>query len=464
VSVCVRRAQGTKTETDTQRFGTFTADLERLREYLRRQKVRRVVMESTGVYWMPVWNVLERGSWKFDLVLVNPQHVRALPGRKTDQADCERLAELGQYDLLRGSFIPPQPQRELRDLTRRRTHLQRDRNRIINRIGRLLETANLKLSSVVSDLVGKTGWLILNQIADGESDPYTLAELAQGRLQSRKTELAASLHGYVTPHFRWLLRQLLDELVHLDRELERFNHEIRQRMHPHGEAIARLCSIPGVDEITAWTIIAELGTDMNRFPDAAHAVSWAGLCPGNCESAGKRFSGRTRKGDRYLRCVLIQNAWAVAHKKNCFLTALFYRIASRRGSKRAAMAVAHRVLTIAYCILRDGTVYREAGADYFDRLHPERTARRLIRRLQNIGYFAAPAQDAPAPIPANLPPRPGTLRWHKQPVRRREPDTRPPATREECKQCAAWGIPCLHLSRQLKSKRAEATSPPVSSA
>lgn len=407
-------------------------------------------MESTGVYWIPVWNVLERGEWKFDLVLVNPQHVRALPGRKTDQADCERLAELAQYDLLRGSFIPPRWQRELRDLTRRRTHRQGDRNRVINRIGRLLETANLKLSSVVSNIVGKTGWLILKEIANGETNPERLAELAQGSLKNKKAELASSLHGYVTPHFRWLLRQLLDDLVHLDRKLERYEGEIRERMNSHTDAIARLCTIPGVDEITAWTIISELGTDMSRFPDAAHAASWAGLCPGNCESAGKRQSGKTRKGNRYLRRALIQNAWAVSHKKDCFLAALFYRIASRRGLKRAAMAVAHRVLTIAYCILRDGTVYRETGADYFDRLHPERTAKRLIRRLENLGYFAA-AEHTNVTIPVKAQ-RPGTLRWEKHPVRRHNSDPRPPATREECKMCAAWGIPCLHVSKRSKSK------------
>jgi transposase len=209
VNVCIRRGKGNKLEIITALFGTFTQDLERLRDFLREHKVHRLIMESTGVYWMPVWNVLERGDWKFDLVLVNPQHVRALPGRKTDRKDCKRLAELGQYDLLRGSFIPPRHIRELRDLTRQRSHMQGDRNRVVNRIGRLLETANFKLSSVVSNIVGKTGWLILKAIAAGETDPQQLAEQAQGSLQWKKAELAQALHGYATDHFRWLLRQLL---------------------------------------------------------------------------------------------------------------------------------------------------------------------------------------------------------------------------------------------------------------
>jgi transposase len=439
-------------------FGTFTEDLERLQCWLRERKVRRVVMESTGVYWIPVWNVLERSSWKFDLVLVNPQHVHALPGRKSDQQDCDRLAELGQYDLVRGSFIPPPKTRQLRDLTRRRTHLQADRNRVINRIGRLLETVNIKLGSVVSDLVGKTGWLMLKAIAAGQTNPEELSQLAQGKLRQKTAELMVAVQGYTNGHFRWLLRQLLDDLERLDKKLTEIEARIRTQVAPQAELIQRLVTIPGVQETTAWTILAELGTDMSRFPTAGQAASWAGLCPGQKESAGKRQSGRTRKGNRYLRRMLIQNGWAVAHSKDCFLTALFYRVASRRGLKRAALAVAHRVLIIAYHIIRDGTVYRELGRDYHDRRHPERTAARLTQRLKGIGYEVTltqrPDWTGRHPMP---PPQPvGTAKWTSSsrssaPVRRRR-DRRPPATPEVCPKCARWGISCIHARNALPTR------------
>jgi transposase len=444
VHVCIRDGKGKKVAVTTVVFGTFTGDLEQMRELLRKHKVRRLVMESTGVYWMPVWNVLERSDWQFDLVLVNPQHVRALPGRKTDRQDCERLAELGQYDLLRGSFIPPRQVRELRDLTRRRTHMVQDRNRIVNRIARLLETANYKLGSVVSDITGKTGWLILNALAAGETGPQKLAELAQGSLKNRQGELARSLQGYASEHFRWMLRQQLDELAALDRKLNEMDQRLRERMKPHAAAIARLCTIPGVQETTAWTLIAELGTDMSRFPSAAHAASWAGLCPGNCESAGKRQSGRTRKGDRYLCRSLIQNAWAVAHKKDCFLTALFLRVASRRGMKKAAMAVAHRILVIAGHILREGAVYREIGGDYYDRRNPQATARRLRERLQRLGFQVTLTRNEVVSAPAK-PIRNGTTRWQLPPRRKcKAVQASRVATPDVCRKCAAWGIPCIH--------------------
>ncbi|CAA9288804.1 MAG: Mobile element protein, partial [uncultured Chloroflexia bacterium] len=287
VNVCIRRGKGNKVEVIRGMFCTFTEDLERMRDFLHQHKVHRVVMESTGVYWIPIWNVLEQSAWMFNVVLVNPQHVRALPGQKTDEKDCERLAELGQYDMLRGSFIPPPQVRRWRDLTRRRTHLQQDRNRLINRICRLLETANLKLSSVVSDIVGKTGWAILNAIARGEADVDALAGLACGSLKGKRAELRAALRGFITPHFRWLLKELLEDLSRLDAKLTGLDALIREAMKDHQAEIQRLCTIPAVKETTAWTILAELGTDMSRFCDAAHVASWAGLCPGNCESAGK---------------------------------------------------------------------------------------------------------------------------------------------------------------------------------
>ncbi len=463
INVCIREGRGKKVELTTAGFGTFTEDLERLRDLLREHKVKQVAVESTGVYWIPLSNVLERAAWKFDLVLVNPQHVRMIPGKKTDQNDCEWLAELAQYGLLRGSFIPPPDICELRDLTRQRSHIQGDRNRTINRIDRLLETANIKLGSVVSDLIGKTGWLILNAIADGDTDPKWLAEKAQGSLRHKKAELAKAVRGYASEHFRWLLRQLLDELSRLDTKLNDIDERLVQRMKPHADLIRRLCTLPGVQATTAWTLIAELGTNMNQFPDAAHAASWAGLCPGNCESAGKRQSGRTRKGDRYLRRMLIQNSWAISHKKNCFLTALYYRIALRRGMKRAAMAVAHRVLIIAYHIMRDGTEYREIGGDYYDCKNPERTAKRLTKRLQQIGYQvtltkpAAVSDDSDLPI--TKPIRNGTTKWNLPRSRRQtEPDNRPPATQNQCRKCASWGIACIHARNTNLRPAQETTS------
>lgn len=389
VSACIRirKADGSKAEVLTLVFATFTEDLQRLRDWLREHRVHEVAMESTGVYWIPVWNVLERssGNW-FHLTLINPQHVRALPGRKTDQQDCERIAELHQYGLLARSFIPPQPIRQLRDLTRRRTHLQQDRNRVINRIGRLLETANCKLGSVASDIVGRTGKAILRAIAHGETGAERLSDFAFGTLQNKKEALVRALQGRYTEHFRWLLKELLEELSRLDDNINRIDQRLSAHCAPYSDVIRRLCTIPTVKLITARILLAELGTDMTQFADSAHAASWAGLCPGNNESAGKRQSGRTRKGNYYLRRTLIQNAWAVSHMKDCYLTGVFFRIAARRGMKKAALAIAHKILVIAFHVIRDGDVYHEVGADYQDQLHPEKSVHRLTRRLATLGF------------------------------------------------------------------------------
>ena len=432
ISVCarIRTARNTFT-TETAVFRTFTQDLEKMAVWLRERRIRHVAMESTGVYWKPVWNVLEAGKRGFALVLVNPQHIKALPGRKTDQQDAERIATYLQEGLLRGSFVPPQPTRELRELTRRRTHLQGDRNRVINRIIRLLETANIKLSSVLSDVVGKSGRAILNAIVSGETAAGDLATYTSSRVKRSREEFELALEGRYSDHLRWLLGQLLEELDHVDRRVALVDLRIGQLTQPHTDLIARLCTLPGVDIITAHIILAEIGTDMSCFPDARHLASWAGLCPGNSESAGKRFSGRTRKGDRYLRRVLIQNAWAVTHMKDCALTALFHRIAARAGMKKAAVAVAHRILMLAYYIIRDGSLYREAGGDVYDRRNPERTAKRLARRLQRIGFEVTitPGQRS-MPSPQG-PPLPG----------------------QTCSKCNAWGIACIHVRpRQTKPR------------
>jgi len=428
ITACIRRrVHSHKVETEVAVFNTFTQDLEGLRDWLKEHKVKHVALESTGVYWIPVWNVLESARWKFEMCLVNPQHVRAIPGRKTDQKDADRLSELLQYGLLRGSFIPPQPIRELRDLTRRRVNLQGDRNRVINRLGRLLEKVNVKLGSVISDIVGMSGMAILEAMAAGKTDPEKLAREATGRLKATHEQLVLALDGCYSDHFRWLLRELLEQLKALNEKASELQARIRTYVAPYRDIIRRLCTIPGVDEITACALIAELGTDMSVFADSAHVASWGGVCPGNSESAGKRLSGRTRKGNRYLRRLLIQNAWAVSHMKDCYLTAVFYRIAARRGMKKAAVAVAHKILVIAYHVIRDQVEYRDAGGDYFDRRDPARTAKRLAQRLERLGFEVVPKATAPA-------------------LRRRN-STRPPIPLEQaagCARCAHWGVPCIH--------------------
>lgn len=388
VSVCIRMRTHRNAETEIEEavFGTFTQELERLAEWLKAHKVRQVAMESTGVYWRPVWNVLERPKYGLHLTLVNPATVRALQGQKTDRIDARRIAEYLQYGLLRGSFIPPRAVRHLRELTRMRVHIQQDRNRVINRIARLLETANIKLASVASNIVGRSGRAMLTLLAEGVVRPERLADAALGRLRSKIPELLLALNGNTDDHFRWMLSTLLRKLDRLDAELADIDGRLDTEMAEHADLIERLCTIPGVERVTAQVLVAELGTDMTQFPTPAHAASWAGLCPGNAESAGKRFTGRTRKGDRYLRRILVQSAWAAARTRNCFFAALFYRIAQRRGLKKAAVAVAHRLLKVVYWLIAEGGVYREKGGDFFDRRNPARTAKRLTRRLEQIGF------------------------------------------------------------------------------
>ena len=325
------------------------------------------------------------------LVLLNPQHVKALPGHKTDRVDAARIAELLQYGLLRASFVPPPEIRELRDLVRRRTHLVADRNRISNRIHRLLETANVKLSSVLGKVTSQTFRSILEGLATAHSiRPEALALLAtHKRVRAKRPLLEKALRGCrLTDHFRFLLGELLEELDRLTGKLQLLEQRISQRMLPYHELIERLCEIPGVSRLTAWVLIAEIGTDMSRFPTAGHLASWCGLCPGNAESAGKRHSGRTSKGNRYVRRALVEAAWAAARitRRRTFFTTLFYRISRRAGMKKAAIAVAHRILRLVYCMIRDGSRYREQGADYFDRLHPEHTKHRLLARLESLGF------------------------------------------------------------------------------
>ena len=381
VTACVLWASGRRRQ--TRAFGTFTRELLELGDWLRACGVTHVAMESTGVYWKPVWNLLEG---QFEVLLVNAQHIKAVPGRKTDQKDSEWIADLLQHGLLRASFVPPTPIRELRDLTRYRASLAQEINRIANRIQKVLEDANIKLASVATDTLGASGRAMLEAMIQGEQDSRRLAEMAQGKLRNKIPELQEALQGRVSRHHRFLLRELLDHLYFVESKMQRIEQEVAERLGPFQSEVARLCTIPGVDRVTAWGLLAEIGLSMKQFPDAQHLASWAGLCPGSHESAGKRKSGKIRKGSLWLRRCLCQGAWAVSTKKNNYLSALYRRLAARRGSKRATIAVAHKLLVIAYYILRDGTCYSDLGADYFDRLNPEGLRRRLTKRLEGLGF------------------------------------------------------------------------------
>jgi len=381
VTACVLWASGRRRQ--IRDFGTFTRELLELTDWLRACGVTHVAMESTGVYWKPVWNLLQG---QCEVLLVNAQHIKAVPGRKTDQKDSEWIAELLQHGLLRPSFVPPTPIRELRDLTRYRASLAQECNRIANRVQKVLEDANIKLSSVATDALGASGRAMLEAIVGGEESSKRLAEMAQGRLLNKIPELEGALEGRVTTHHRFLLRELLDHLYFVESKMRRIEQEIEVRLGPFPSEVARLCTIPGVDRVTAWGVLAEVGLNMSQFPDAQNLASWAGLCPGSHESAGKRKSGKTRKGSLWLRRCLCQAAWAVSTKKNNYLSALYRRLAARRGNKRATIAVAHNLLVIAYYILRDGTCYQDLGADYFDRLNPEGLRRRLTKRLEGLGF------------------------------------------------------------------------------
>ncbi len=388
-------------EVRKKQFGTHWKGLQRLGQWLRASKVERVAMESTGVYWKPVWNVLERS---LPLVLANPHQVKNIPSQKTDRRDSEWIADLLAHDLIRPSFVPPPEIRQLRELTRYRVQLTGD-NRVHNRIHKVLEDANIKLDTVLSDLLGVSGRAMLQAMVKGHCDPGWLADYARGSLRGKREQLELVLRGDIRDHHRYLLGELLADLEFIESKIVRLDQELLRRMEPYQELVNRLCTIPGVEVLTAWTLIAELGADMSVFPDAAHAASWAGLCPSNRESAGKRLSSRTKKGKRWLRRALCQSAWAVTHKKDCYLTAHFYRRAALHGLKKAIIATAHQLLIIAYHLLCDRTVYRELGGDFYDQLHPQRTQNRLIRRLERLGLQVVVRPQKPSPEPP-LPARP----------------------------------------------------------
>ncbi len=357
VVVCVRSVDpdgGVRKQVRT--FGTMTADLLELADWLDAEGVRHAAMESTGIYWKPIWHILEG---RFELMLVNAHHMKQVPGRKTDVKDAEWIAQLLQHGLLSPSFVPPPPIRDLRDLTRQRAQLVADKASVANRIHKTLEGANIKLSGVATDILGASGRAMIERIIRGETDPERLAEEARGRLKQKVIPLRGALRGRVTDHHRFLLRSLMDQLGHLEGLIERYDARIEEAMRPFAEAEARLMTIPGVGRRGAEVIIAEVGADMAPFATAGDLTSWAGLCPGNNESAGKRRSTRTTKGSQWLRTTLVQVAWAASHAKRTIFAATYQRWVKRLGKKKALIAVARKVLELAYVLLKNGTDYVE---------------------------------------------------------------------------------------------------------
>lgn len=371
----------------TRTFSTMTDDLLVLSDWLVSEGCTHVAIESTGVYWRPVFNILEG---VLEVILVNARHVKGLPGRKTDVKDCEWLADLLRHGLLKASFIPPAHIRELRELVRYRQSLVKEQTAVANRIQKLIESGNIKLGQVVSDVLGVSGRAMLRALAAGETSAEEMAQLARPNLKVKPPELRRSLEGRLTTTQRWVLGELLGRYQELEAALDRVNRQIREQVAVSpdpflAEAVQLLDTIPGVGEQVAETVIAEIGVDMSRFPTSGHLASWAGMCPGNNESAGKRKSGKTNKGSLYLRAALVQAAWAASHTKGTYLSAQFRRLVRRMGKKKALVAVGHTILIIVYQVLSRRVSYRDLGGDYFDRRNVEVQRQRLIRRLESLG-------------------------------------------------------------------------------
>ncbi|HEV2459920.1 MAG TPA: IS110 family transposase, partial [Ktedonobacterales bacterium] len=364
-------------------FGTMTADLLALSDWLAAAGCTHVAMEATGAFWKPIYNLLED---RFAVLVVNAAHIKAVPGRKTDVRDAEWIADLLRHGLLRASFIPERPQRELRELTRYRTTLIQERANEVNRLQKVLEGANIKLASVATDILGRSGRDMLVALVSGTSDAAALAQLARGRLREKIPQLEQALAGQFGPHHRFLIAQQLAHIDFLDASLERVSAEIAERLRPFEPALERLQTLPGVGRRTAEVLLAEIGADLSRFPSAGHLASWAGLCPGNDESAGKRRSGRTRKGSPWLRTALVEAAQAAARTKDTYLAAQYRRLAARRGAKRAAVAVAHTLLVMVYALLTKQQTYQELGGQYFAARDRQAVQRRLVHRLEALGY------------------------------------------------------------------------------
>lgn len=384
VVACLMRAdERGRRRKEVRTFGTMTQDLLALADWLTAAGCTHVAMESTGVYWKPVYNLLEG---LFELLVVNAQHIRRVPGRKTDVQDAEWIADLLQHGLLRGSFVPATAQRQLRELTRHRSTLVAERARIVNRLQKVLEDANIKLAAVASDITGVSARMMLQALLDGERDSAVLAQLARGRMRAKRDLLEQALCGRMRPHHAFMITEHLSHLEYLDESIGRFTAEVGERLSDAEEQIKLLDTIPGLSRRAAEVLLAEVGADMSRFPTAKHLASWAGICPGNYESAGKRKSGKTRKGSRWLRQLLIEAAHGAAHAKRTYLGALYRRLAARRGAKKALVAVGHAILVIAYHVLTRREPYQDLGANYFDERDRQAVERRLVRRLEQLGY------------------------------------------------------------------------------
>ena len=384
VAACVRRVDASgRISKEVRTFGTTTGELLKLLDWLLARGAEAAAMESTGVFWKPIWNILE-GS--LELILVNARHIKNVPGRKTDVKDCDWIAQLLQHGLLRASFVPDRPQRDLRDLTRQRSQLTAEQSRVSNRIHKTLEDANIKLGSVATDILGVSWRQMIAALIGGQEDPNQLAELARRRLRNKLPQLREALRGHLTEHHRFMLGQLMDHLDYLDRQIAAFDQRIEELMRPFQEAIRRLETIPGVGPRTAQNVLAEIGTDMSRFPTDQHLASWAAMCPGNRQSAGKRKSGHTNHGNRWLRSALAQAAWAASHSKNTYLSAQYRRLAGRRGKKRAIVAVGHTMLVMMYHMLKEAVDHQELGSDYLDKLQPQRLTHYLVKRLESLGH------------------------------------------------------------------------------
>jgi len=378
---------------ETLTFGTTSAPVRQLRDWLQAAAITHVALESTGVYWRPIFNLLDG---HFTVWVLNAQHVKQVPGRKTDVKDAQWLADLLRHGLVRPSFIPPQAQRDLRDLTRERTNFIRQRATLVNRVQKVLEGANLKLGDVATNVLGVSARAMLDAIVAGETDAATLADLAQGKLRCKRAALEAALSGQVRAHQRFVLAELLCQIDSLDETISHFTTQIHLTCGADEEVLQLLDTIPGVARETAELLLAEIGTDMSRFPSAGHLAAWAGLAPGQDESAGKRRSGKTRRGDPWLRSGLVAAARGAVRTKDCALTAQYRRIAARRGDKRAIIAVAHSILVIAYHVLTRREPYHEEGADYLQQRNPDAQAQRLRAQIEKLGYTVTLAPRAAA--------------------------------------------------------------------
>lgn len=380
VTACIITPKGKVIKT----FGTMTGNILELLDWINVNRCTHVAMESTGVYWNPIYNLLELAG--VDVMVVNAHHIKAVPGRKTDVKDAEWIADLLRHGLLKGSYIPSKPQRELRELVRYRKSLIEERTREVNRLQKVLEGCNIKLSSVVSNIMGVSGRSMIEAIINNIDDPQLIAKMAKGRLKSKTESLEKALHGLVGPHQRMILATQLRHIDFLDGEIQRLDREVEERLFPFEEELELLETIPGVGRRSAESILTEIGFDMDRFPSDGHISSWAGMAPGNNESAGKRKSGRAPKGNKYLRSTLVQCARAASHTKEAYLSAHFRRIAARRGSNRAAVAVGHSILVICYHILKKRQPYNDLGANYFDERKSASVLKNAVKRIEALGF------------------------------------------------------------------------------